>query len=347
MPSAGGAFAGRTVRQFGGPGQFLLTIAQLRIFWNCEPNSQFLTIHHGEFTMSVIYKPDRSARLRKPASGSTVFDHAKTGNQLTKLKTAMDSVITTAADQTIGLNRTATPSIRGIAENRRIVAAAYAAANVLDALKLANDSAQSQDPDLAAYANELLHDKRFLALLSNSLSQISENISGIVQSRQQPANAAPVESNAAPNPEDEYGEAAEAARRKENGEPEQPLGVSKTRGGSGFPGTDAIDNSPNGQYGKAELIRDLEVERFIAAQAERKNPTVADAALSALQVIPAWQSLKWSASGRDAAREMAKCGNGRLAQLLADGGENVITGSSRFAFESPNTPIGRYLRDSE
>jgi hypothetical protein len=277
--------------------------------------------------MTVIYKPDRSARLRKPASGSTVFDHAKTGNHLTKLKTAMDSVIRTAADQTIGLNRTATPSIRGIAENRRIVSAAIAAANVLDALKLANDSAQSQDPDLSAYAKELLSDKRFLALLSQSLSGLSESISSIVESRKQPASE---NLNAPENTPDETGKLPDGNWPKVSNSQQGPdyenVGPKDanhkddpTRSGIA---NDAATYGP-GCYTVEHLGRDLAARAMAPNFLAQRNPRGGmDAALSEvakLEFFPDWSSNCWTPEARKAFRDKASFDGGLIAILARHG----------------------------
>ncbi len=258
--------------------------------------------------------------------------------QLSKMKIALD--------QLIPLNNARArviPSVQGIAEAKRVGQILKQIGDTITGLQLINDAANGVGPNGAnsavqEWAASAMAAPGFTQALAAHIEMLKSAVAQVVANAKtatQPANAAAAANDPA-NPEDENNEALHAAQEKER-KGEGPSG-------SGMPGSDAIDNSPLGYYGEAELIRDLAAERFMDAQAARKNPAVADS-LTPVHLVPAWGSLKWNSSGRTAARQMAKTGNGRLAMLLAEGGENVITGSSAFAFPSAVPAINAYFKE--
>jgi len=217
-----------------------------------------------------------------------------------------------ALDQVIPKQRTAIPSVQGIAEQKRVLECVKRMSNVVDSIRLVNDAAeQANDPDLQAYAASLLADPRFLRLIGSHVEQIRAAV--------EKAIGTPAPTTAKPN--EEKGTVAghrEAIAEEERGEQNDPAR------GSGMPGTDAALYAP-GAYTVEHLGRDLAARtmapRFFAQRNPRGGMDAALGEVSKIQFFPDWTSECWTPEARKAFRDRASFDN-ELTEILRSHGDS-------------------------
>lgn len=197
---------------------------------------------------------------------------------ISKAIAVKDAAKANAKDQVTPSMRVIKPSTVGIAEKKRLAAAAQRLGQAMDAALALTQARDSGNPDVAAYAQKLLSNPQFMA-------EFQKLVAGIGASIPQPAAA-----TATPAP------AAAPAAAPDN------EGV-KYAGGGSVPGADARLTGP---YTKAHLIKDLAAQNAAVLRLAPKAGM--DAAISKVThdpLVPPWDSNVWTAEARQYLRERA------------------------------------------
>jgi len=213
------------------------------------------------------------------------------------------------------------PSTKGI-QDVRIFSAAKKTADAVNAIETVHAAAHGPDPELSAYAQELLQDPRFLACLSHSLSEIQALIeSAHPQGENDPNSEETADPNA--DPVDSFEKVArtekmrgpdyEGVGPKAANEKDDPL-----RGG-GMPGTDGLPNS----FTVKDLQRALDARQFAPHSHLERNPGIgldaATKAVAGMAFVPALDSRMWTPEAMKHYRALGLA-NGDIAAHLAQFG---------------------------
>jgi hypothetical protein len=244
-----------------------------------------------------------------------------------------------------------TQGTQGI-QDVRLYGAAKRTGDIVSALETVDSAANGSDPDLAAYAQELLQDPRFLKCISEQLTAISAAIQSAHPAAANAgaapaANTDPTAENPDPAAESELPSMAReggGAKPEENFDPQDT--TTKMNGADGMPPT-----APN-SFTPKHLERALEVRNFAPHYHLSKNPHVgmdaARQAVSQMQFVPAWDSNVWTDAARADYRARAIT-NGEIARHLAQFGVEPMDNKGKTlaipVWNMPDGPIRRYFEN--